>query len=140
MPHLEMIIPDEDKLFYHISIKLFQPDYNFNDIPPHAFTPKGDGNLSVNWERYCRTPKDCLSQVSERFPDGRTSETHGVGHFIAGDIRKVESLDLSYSPFPDNIAHSNIVNIPPKKPKAPYNEIRKKLKRVFKFWDIKPEL
>jgi len=125
MPHQVETIPEEDKLFYHISVNIFNADFNFDDIPLHAFNPQGDGKLSLNWEKYCKTPQDCLSQKTERFPNGRTASTHGVGHFVASEIREIESLDVIHSPLPENRAHSSIINIPPKKHKAPYNEMRK---------------
>jgi hypothetical protein len=131
-------IPDKDKLFYHISKGKFAPHYDFDDIPPHAFTPVEDG-LSVNWEKYCRTAEECLNIKTERFPDGRTSQTHGVGHFIAGEARKIECLAVEYSPSMQNKAHSLIKGIPPSKPQEPYNQMRKKLKRTFRYWDIRPE-
>jgi hypothetical protein len=133
-------IHDDDKLFYHIPKSLFKAqNYNFDDIPPHAFTPKGD-ELSVNWEKYCPTAQDCLNIKTESYPNGRTAKTHGVGHFIAGEVRDIEFLTVVYSPSLSNKAHSYIQGIPPNKPKEPYNQMRKKLKRIFKYWDIRPEL
>jgi hypothetical protein len=134
-------IPDTDKLFYHVPKMLFiAQNFNFEDIPPHTFTPQGNGNLSVNWEKYCTTPQDCLNIKTERYPTGRTSKTHGVGHFITGEVREIEFLTVVYCPSLENKAHSEIRGIPPNKPKEPYNQMRKKLQRIFKFWDIIPEL
>ncbi len=140
----EVIILDSDKLFYHISKSEFAPFYDFDDIPPAVFSPKGEG-LSVNWEKYCPTAQDCLNIKTSTYPNGRTAKTHGVGHFIAGEVRKIEFLTVVYSPSLENkaflnYAHTEIQGIPPKPPKEPYNEMRKKLKRIFKAWDIRPEL
>lgn len=130
---------ENDKLFYHIPKSLFLPNYDFDDIPPHAFTPVGD-SLSTNWEKYCPTAEDCLAIKTETYPNGRTSTTHGVGHFIVKEIKSIEFLDVEYSPSLKNKAHSSILGIPPNKPKEPFVEMRKKLKRIFKYWDIKPTL
>jgi hypothetical protein len=130
-------ILDEDILFYHIAKGKFAPYYNFDDIPPSAFDPIGNG-LSVNWEKYCSTAEECLNIKTEKYPNGKTHRTHGIGHFIAGEIREIKSLDVLHSPSISNKAHSLIKGIPPKEPKPPYNEMRKKLKRIFKAWDIRP--
>lgn len=136
-------IEDNDKLYYHIPKSLFATGYDFDDIPPHAFNPQGEG-LSVNWEKYCQSAEECLLIKTEYYPNGRTKTTHGVGHFITQDVRNIEFLDVNYDPINEgdypNLAHSQIIGIPPKKPKEPYNEMRKKLKRIFKHWDIEPEL
>jgi hypothetical protein len=133
------IILDEDKLYYHIPKEIFKPqNYDFLDIPPHAFTPQGKDGLSVNWEKYCPSAQDCLDIKTELYPNGRTNLTHGVGHFITKDIRKIEVLTVIYSPSLSNKAHSLITGLPPNKPKEPYNQMRKLLKRVFVAWDIEP--
>lgn len=140
---MEDRIDDNDKLYYHIPKSLFAPEYEFDDIPPHAFNPQGNG-LSVNWDRYCKSAEECLAIKTEHYPNGRTKNTHGVGHFITEDVRKIIFLDVEYKPIDEgefqNLAHSEIIGIPPKKPKEPYNEMRKKLKRIFKYWDIEPEI
>lgn len=132
------IIEDKDKLFYHIGVHVFAPSYNYDDIPPHAFTPIGQ-ELSVNWEKYCKTGENCLLIKTPTYPSGKTSQTHGVGHFISKEIKEVENLDVKHSPSANNRAHSLIFGIPPSKPKPPYNEMRKRLKRLFHSWDIVPE-
>lgn len=137
------VISDEkfgsnDKLFYHIPIGVFAPYFDFNTIPPHAFTPQGDG-LSVNWEKYCLTADDCLQIRTDKYPEGRTAKTHGVGHFVVKDIEAINYLSVVYSPSMYNKAHSVIEGIPPRRPKAPFLQMRKELSRVFKSWDICPE-
>ena len=135
---LEDNIFENDKLFYHISRLIFAPEFNFSDIPPHAFTPQEDGNLSVNWEKYCATAEDCMNIKTERYPLGRSNLTHGIGHFITKEVREIEFLQVVYSETMMNKSHCHIEGIPLKKPKEPYNEMRKKLKRIFKYWDIEP--
>jgi hypothetical protein len=133
----EEFIPEEDNLFYHIAKGKFAPYYNFDDIPPYAFTPVGN-DLSVNWKKYCSTAEECLTIKTENYPNGRNSRTHGVGHFITGEVREIKFLEVFHSPSMSNKAHSLIKGIPPEKPKLPYIEMRKKLKRIFKAWDIRP--
>ena len=138
------VILDADKLFYHIAKGVFKAqNYDFSDIPLHAFTPQGNDGLSVNWDKYCPTPQDCLNIKTEGFPDGRTSLTHGVGHFITKEVREIDFLTVIYSPSLTNKAHSLIQGIPPnypKEPNNPYNQMRKKLKRIFKSWDIQLQI
>jgi hypothetical protein len=132
-------IPNEDKLFYHIPRNSFAPYFDFDEIPPGVFSPQGE-NLSVNWERYCSTAKDCLAIKTRAYPMGRTSETHGVGHFITEDVRRIASLDVEHAPSNTNYAHAHVLNIPPRKPKPPFVEMRKKLQQIFNSWDIRPDL
>lgn len=135
----ENTILDGDKLFYHIPKEIFKAqNYDFSDIPPHAFRPQGDDGLSVNWDKYCTNAQECLDIKTEHYPNGRTNLTHGVGHFIARDIRDIKLLTVIYAPTLENQAHSLIQGIPPSKPKEPYNQMRKTLKRIFKAWDIQP--
>ena len=146
----ELEIKDDDKLFYHIPRNLFKAQgFDFSHIPPHAFTPQGDGNLSVNWEKFCPSASDCLKIPTPQYPDGRSSATHGVGHFITGKVRnydfsesdelKEAILQVVYSPSQNNQAHAHISGIPPSKPKPPYNEMRVVLRGLFNFWDIEPD-
>ena len=130
-------VKDPDKVFYHIAVGVFAPKFDFNDIPPHAFTPVGTG-LCVNWDKYCSNAEECLKIKTDRYPEGRDKTTHGVGHFIAGEVRSVEVLDVIHSPSLTNIAHCHIDGIPPNQPKEPFVEMRKLLKRAFKSWDIAP--
>jgi hypothetical protein len=130
-------IDDIEKLFYHVSVGTFSPDFDFDDIPLHVFTPVGE-HLSVNWEKYCPTPQSCLDIKTDRYPNGRTIETHGIGHFVAKEIREIEILQVKHDPTRNNRAHSSISGMPNRKPKRPFNEMRIKLKRIFHSWDIKP--
>lgn len=130
---------ENDKLFYHISKSLFSPNYDFDDIPPHAFTPVGN-SLSTNWEKFCPTANDCLTIKTDSYREGRTPTTHGVGHFIVKDIKSIDFLEVKYDPSMKNKSHSSIFGIPSSKPKEPFVEMRKKLKRIFKYWDIKPTI
>jgi hypothetical protein len=132
-------IDDKEKLFYHVAVGNFLPDYDFDNLPPHVFTPIGE-NLSVNWEKYCSTAQLCLDIKTEKYPNGRTKRSHGVGHFIAREVRQIDILQVIHDPTPNNKAHSSICGIPNRKPKPPFNEMRIKLKRIFHYWDIKPNL
>ena len=134
-------IPNEDILFYRIPKSIFNPSFDFDDIPPVAFTPQGN-YLSTNWIKYCSSPEDCLAIKTPKFPNGKTSNSHGIGHFIAGEVRELKFLDVKLEVkhvVPSaHLSHAGIFNIPPSKPKAPFVEMRFKLKRIFKTWDIKP--
>lgn len=132
-------IPSLDKLFYHVAKNDFAPYFDYNDIPYHIFTPQGKNGLSVNWEKYCKTAMQCLLIKTDLYPNGRTSKTHGVGHFITNDVKEIELLSVIHSPSALNKAHSLIIGLPPNKPRPPFNQIRKELKRIFRHWDIKPE-
>lgn len=134
-------IADYDKLFYHVSVATLKSSmYDFQStdpLPPHVFTPQGE-HLSVNWDKYCKTAKECLDIKTEKYPNGRTDKTHGVGHFLAADVRKIECLQVVHAPSAGNDAHSHIMGVPPNKPREPYLQMRKKLQRIFRIWDIKP--
>lgn len=123
-------ISNDAKLYLRIS-KAHVGDNN--DINLQAFKPHGDDGLSVNWDKYC-TAEECLTIT------GKSSKTHGVGHFIVHEVRTTERLEVQHDPIDGNYAHSLICGIPPEKPKEPYNEMRKKLKRIFQIWDIAPEV
>lgn len=128
-------ISNDCTLFYRVGKGYFKPFYNFDDIPLDVFYPKGNG-LSVNWIKYCHTPNDCLAIKTPVFPEGRTNKTHGVGHFIAGEVR-IEGYGVEHAP-KEELSHSEILNIPPKEDEQPFLETMVNLRRIFKKWDIKP--
>ena len=55
-------------------------------------------------------------------------------------MRNIPFLEVIYSPSLMNKAHAHIQGIPPNKPREPFNQMRKNLKRIFNSWDICPEL
>lgn len=137
----QLIIKDSDLLFYRVPKSIFKPDYDFNEVPPNAFNPQGD-YLSTNWQKFCPSAKDCLEIKTAHYPNGKTNKTHGVGHFIAGEIRNLKFLDINIEVrhvVPSaHKSHAGIYNLPPRNLKAELVEMRFKLKRIFKKWDIEP--
>lgn len=126
-------IPNESKLYYRISNTIFNPNFDFDDIPPMAFRPQGD-DLSTNWDKYCINAEECLAMPGKK---KRTNKTHGVGHFIAGQVRNIKFLEVAHSPAA-HISHASVFGIPPTKPIDPFVEMTMKLKRIFNAWDIRP--
>jgi hypothetical protein len=122
-------IPNDTKLYLRVSKAHVKTD---DDINLQAFKPHGDDGLSVNWNKYSTTEL-CLTIT------GKSSKTHGIAHFVVGNVREIENLTVVHDPIEGNYPHSLICGIPPEKPKEPYNAMRKKLKRIFTYWDIAPE-
>lgn len=121
---------NNDELFYHIPKGIFAPEFDFDEIPYHTFRPQGE-SLSVSWSEYCKTAVEFLTIA------GKTPKTHGVGHFVVEDILDIKLLELKHTPSKRNLSHCGIYNIPTS-PQEPFNEMRMKLKRIFKYWDIRP--
>jgi hypothetical protein len=66
-----------------------------------AFVPKGNGRLSVEWDKYA-TPVQTRSR-------GKIPEDNAVLQMGAGSIRQIrEGLDVEHVPLPENQAHSEI--------------------------------
>lgn len=110
-------IPNESKLYYRISKSVFNPNFDFDDIPPMAFRPVGD-DLSTNWEKHCLNAEACLAMPGKK----RTNKTHGVGHFIAGEVRNIKFLEVVHTPG-GHLSHASIYGIPPRIPLDPFLDI-----------------
>lgn len=133
-------IADIDKLYYRVPKSLCEESPDYNIVSPHAFNPVND-SLSTNWDKFCDA-NGCLEFKTDNYPEGRTSKTHGIGHFIAGEIRELtfleDKLEVKYIGNSQNPSHVGVFGMPASKPKQPYNEMKVKLQRIFKKWDIKP--
>lgn len=139
---VQLPIEDDDILFYRIPKSIFKPDFNFNEIPPMAFNPQGD-YLSTNWQKFCPTALDCLEIKTTNYPNGKTSKTHGVGHFVCGEIRSLKflqiNLEVKHVVPSSHYSHAGVFNLPPRNLKAELVEMRFKLRGIFNKWDIAPE-
>lgn len=125
-------IPNDAQLFYRIP-KAHVID---GDIMWHSFTPVGDG-LSTDWDKYS-TAEEALTRPTPAYPNGRTRQTHGIGHFNVSHLHEIDILRVIHAPSIANRAHSLIQGFP--EAKEPYIKIRKKLKEKLQYWDIEPEL
>ena len=93
-------IPDEALVFMRAHKTRIK-----NGLPtPSAFAPKGNGRLSVEWEKYA-TPEQTRLR-------GKVPEDNAVVQMVTGQIRGIrEDLDVEHVPLETNQAHSEI-NIP----------------------------
>ncbi|MCI1741481.1 MAG: hypothetical protein LKI18_03730 [Prevotella sp.] len=128
----EDLFKDDDRLFLRVYKADCQLKQN-SHIAPHAFEPKGGDGLSVNWSKYCTTPVACLSKGKIR-----TRATHGVGHFLVGGVRSINTLKIKYAPSKEDQSHTLIIGVPPCKRKADFLEMAQKLRKIFE-WDFEPE-
>lgn len=75
-----------------------------------AFDSKGEGGLSVNWCAY--SSPEATKNESQRNPH--------ANNVISMDVIKIRNLDsaleVKHKPINGNYSHSEIYNIPPRKP------------------------
>ena len=123
------IIPDKDCLF----LRIHRVNVDFNatsedkSILLYAFDPKPKGTtgLSVDWSEHS-SAEESLNRIKEPRNNGITSL----------NVEKVRAIPLSvlHMPIQNNFSHSEISEIPPRKPTD--LGIRVKLRDIAK-WEIK---
>jgi hypothetical protein len=105
-----LTIPNEDFVYmrvHQVNID-FSNSNNEHIIKPVAFDPKGIG-LSVDWSKYS-TPEDTLKRAKK-------PEKNGVVSMSVDGVRKKPlPLDVLHKPSNSNYSHSEIFEIPPRKP------------------------
>ena len=85
-----------------------------------AFVPKGNGGLSVDWDKYS-TPEEARSR-------GKVPGDNAIIRMGVGDIRQIEEgIDIKHKPLSENRAHSEI-GLPSEGPAQA--EIRVMLNRI----------
>lgn len=110
MKKLEIMnIPDGDNVYMRVHHQNIILENNKKVILPIAFDIKGDGGLSVNWDKFS-SPESTQSGA-------RKPQSNNVISMKVEKIRKLDSaLDVKHVPLDDNYSHSEIFNIPPRKP------------------------
>lgn len=104
-----MNIPDGDNVYMRVHHQNIILENNIKVIRPVAFDPRGEGGLSVNWDRFS-SPE--MTQCGSPKP-----QANNVISMEVSKIRKLDSaLDVKHIPLDDNYSHSEIFNIPPRKP------------------------
>ncbi len=127
------IIPDEDKLFCRVHKNLINTE---GDILPRAFDPTPyppeipDG-LSVNWSKYSSAQE---TQVQVK-ANNKNPQDYAVVSFTAGAVRGIGSVGVTHDPKEDNLAHSLITGIPPRK-SSDTRIIRELQKQAQQSWEI----
>jgi hypothetical protein len=104
-------IPDADAVFMRA-----YKDRMKNGVPsPSAFKPQGNGNLSVDWDKYS-TPDQTRNRAKQ-------PTDNAVLRMIVANIRQLE-VSVVHVPLLENQAHSEV--------KLPENhtEVRLKLSRI----------
>lgn len=118
------IIPDQDIVFRRVHRNHVDGD---NMVMPVAFPTEEDG-LSVNWSKYS-TPENTKN---ESVSFGKDPSNYGVISLPVITVREIP-LRVIHSPRPHNLAHSSILDIPPRKP----NDLGIRLKlRAASTWEI----
>lgn len=120
------LIPEKDSLYFRIHKKWYR-DGNFNTA---AFADRqGQGGMSVDWCKYCRTPEECQQRAKD-------PQLNGVVNFNCGDVRRIPPLTVVHLPIQNppppeqpNRAHSEILG------DKEDPEVRVKLERIM-HWEI----
>ncbi|MHA1381968.1 MAG: hypothetical protein ACTSRG_26655 [Candidatus Helarchaeota archaeon] len=113
-------IPDTDKLYRRVPLFLIT---DRNKIPSSAFIYKRNSKISVDWSEYS-TPEQTLSRGDPQYE-------YSIIEMLAGAVRELPPLDVKHKPEEENMAHSEIIGLPPEKRKRRRMAIH--LKRISKY-------
>jgi len=114
MPWPREVIPDSDRLFLRVHIRLLQPS---QELHPGIFR-EHDGSMSVDWERYS-TAEESRGRAGE-------PSANGVVTLVAGEVRSISGLAVEHSPDEErsNRAHSDVLGIStPVAPASPIDPV-----------------
>ena len=98
------IIPDDAVLY----MRAHKDHFRGGAWQPGVFRdqsdPKGNRGLSAQWQKYCNTPEDARKRA-------KVPQDNAIFKLIAGDVRKINGLEVVHSPLPEHNdrAHTNII-------------------------------
>jgi hypothetical protein len=129
-------IPDEDSLFYRVSVGRLRAD---RQVFPGVFG-EIKGSMSTDWEKYS-------TAAETRARPGRP-ETFAVLGMVAGKVREIDGMTVIHAPIEkvegqiDNRAHTDIFGMvaqPSPNPELGRKErIGTELYNRFRTWEIAP--